>query len=307
MVRAWVGWVVYVPFSIIWDFCVRPNMVLNQRQRSIVVPDWEPYLGSLVSLLSCGCLFSVSVFVPHGTVLFVSFSHVYCFVFQCSFWLNIMDTYHAVHWSSDPSRYSSSEEEDVIPYTHTVRLLYLNAHIGERCRPAISHRCIRRVVVLATQQPDVSPCSWLLLPWQHHRACWRCYGDAISLLCALPHSTPFCLANHHPLTLTHRHGQEEVYTVNGLTKVTLCAHPLQNGHIWWCGLVLLRKMCCSTVTLFYDHIVLAYVTSEQSPSQGRLLGYYSIVPVTGSVFKGTCSMNLGEMGRGCVCVIIPVI
>ena len=27
-----------------------------------------------------------------------------------------MDTYHAAFWSSDPSRFSSSEEEDEIPY-----------------------------------------------------------------------------------------------------------------------------------------------------------------------------------------------
>ena len=47
-------YVVYVPFSMFWDFCVWPGMVLNQRQLSIVVPDREPYLGSLVSLLSCG-------------------------------------------------------------------------------------------------------------------------------------------------------------------------------------------------------------------------------------------------------------
>ena len=39
MVRAGVGWVVYVSFSIICYFCVWPGMVLNQRQLSIVVPD----------------------------------------------------------------------------------------------------------------------------------------------------------------------------------------------------------------------------------------------------------------------------
>ena len=50
--QGWVGWVVYLCFSMIWDFCVWPGMVLNQRQLSIVVPDWEPYLGSLFSPLS---------------------------------------------------------------------------------------------------------------------------------------------------------------------------------------------------------------------------------------------------------------
>ena len=38
MVRVCVGWVVYVPFCMIWDFCVWPGMVLNQRQLAIVVP-----------------------------------------------------------------------------------------------------------------------------------------------------------------------------------------------------------------------------------------------------------------------------
>ena len=28
-----------------------------------------------------------------------------------------MDTYHAAFWSSNPSRFSSSKEEDEIPYT----------------------------------------------------------------------------------------------------------------------------------------------------------------------------------------------
>jgi hypothetical protein len=35
-------------------FCISlfwPSMVLNQGQLSIVVPDWESYLGSLLSLL----------------------------------------------------------------------------------------------------------------------------------------------------------------------------------------------------------------------------------------------------------------
>ena len=57
MVRAWVGWVVYVSFSMICYFCVWPGMVFNQRQLSIVVPDWEPYLGSLLCIVGCGWLF----------------------------------------------------------------------------------------------------------------------------------------------------------------------------------------------------------------------------------------------------------
>jgi hypothetical protein len=34
-----------------------------------------------------------------------------------------MDTYHAAFWSSDPSRFSSSKEEDEIPYIATWLLL----------------------------------------------------------------------------------------------------------------------------------------------------------------------------------------
>ena len=59
MVRVWVGGVVYVSLSMIIYFSVWPGMVLNQRQLSIVVPDWEPYLGSLFSIVFCGWLFPV--------------------------------------------------------------------------------------------------------------------------------------------------------------------------------------------------------------------------------------------------------
>jgi hypothetical protein len=38
-------------------FC--PSVVPNQRQLSIVVSDWESYLGSLFSTCVCGRLFSV--------------------------------------------------------------------------------------------------------------------------------------------------------------------------------------------------------------------------------------------------------
>ena len=50
-------------------FCISlfwPGMVLNQGQLSIVVSDWEPYLGSFFPQGFCGLLFSVSV--PYGTV-----------------------------------------------------------------------------------------------------------------------------------------------------------------------------------------------------------------------------------------------
>ena len=46
------GWAFYVLLSMIFVFlCVWPGMALNQGQLSIVVSDWEPYLGSPCSLL----------------------------------------------------------------------------------------------------------------------------------------------------------------------------------------------------------------------------------------------------------------
>ena len=102
MVRAWVGWVVYVSFSMIRFFCVWPGMVLNQRQLSIVVPDWEPYLGSLFSIVFRGWLFSVfcCVSAPARTVFGCRFI---VFVQCSSSLLKDMDTYHAALWSSSPS------------------------------------------------------------------------------------------------------------------------------------------------------------------------------------------------------------
>ena len=43
------GWAFYVLFCMFIFLCVGPGMVPNQRQLSIVVSDWEPYLGSLFS------------------------------------------------------------------------------------------------------------------------------------------------------------------------------------------------------------------------------------------------------------------
>ena len=84
------------------------GLVLNQRQLSIVVPDWEPYLGSLFSIVFGGWLFSVFVCL-HQTELFRLF--LCCFVNQCSvYFIKMMNTYHAAHWSSPSShdsRYNS--------------------------------------------------------------------------------------------------------------------------------------------------------------------------------------------------------
>ena len=80
MVRAWVGWEVYVLLSMIWYFCVWPGMVLNQRQLSIVVPDWEPYLGSLFFNLELWVIIFSFISVPDRTVS-VSFRSLVGFVF----------------------------------------------------------------------------------------------------------------------------------------------------------------------------------------------------------------------------------
>ena len=54
----------------------------NQRQVSVVVSDWEPYLGNLFSIVFCGWLCPVLVFSPYGTVSVVCLYFSY-FV-QCS-------------------------------------------------------------------------------------------------------------------------------------------------------------------------------------------------------------------------------
>jgi hypothetical protein len=125
MVRAWVGVGSLCLFFYV-GFCVWPSMVLNQRKVSLVVSDWESYLGSLFPPLFGACLFSVSVYVARqDRFSFRSFTLLFFFVFQCSVWLikyYIMNTYHAADWSSDPSRcYSSSEEEDKIRSTNGIR------------------------------------------------------------------------------------------------------------------------------------------------------------------------------------------
>ena len=49
--------------------CLWPSVVPNQRQLSIVVSDWESYLGSLFPTNVVGnYLYSVSVCVCHGCV-----------------------------------------------------------------------------------------------------------------------------------------------------------------------------------------------------------------------------------------------
>ena len=96
-------------------------MVLNQRQLSIIVPDCESYLGSL------GFTFGLWVFVFCVSATWDCFVHftfivLYFVVFSLCIKINIMDTYHAANWSSDPSRYSSSEEEDEVRYITVIFL-----------------------------------------------------------------------------------------------------------------------------------------------------------------------------------------
>ena len=79
MVRAWVG----VGSLCFFYFCVWPDMVLNQRQLFIVVPDWDPYLGNL------GFTVGLWVFVSCVSVCatrdcFVSISHCYFVFVSCS-------------------------------------------------------------------------------------------------------------------------------------------------------------------------------------------------------------------------------
>ena len=113
MVRAWVGWAVCLFFYV--GFWVRPSMVLNQKL-SIVVPDWESYLGSLGFTFGLwGFVFHVST--TRDCLVHFTFIVLYFVVFSLCSKINIMDTYHAANWSSDPSRFSSSWEEDEIRYT----------------------------------------------------------------------------------------------------------------------------------------------------------------------------------------------
>ena len=64
-------------------------------------------------------MFVFHVSVPTTRDCFVHFTFIvlYVVVFSLCIKINIMDTYHAADWSSDCSRYSSSEEEDEVRYT----------------------------------------------------------------------------------------------------------------------------------------------------------------------------------------------
>ena len=88
VVRVWVGVGSLCVFFYV-GFCVRPSMVLNQRQVSLVVSDWESYLGSLGFTFGWWVFVSVWVFGPHGTVSFsVLFTSFIVLYFSVQFVLN---------------------------------------------------------------------------------------------------------------------------------------------------------------------------------------------------------------------------
>ena len=89
------------------------SMVLNQRQLSIVVSDWEPYLGSLFSHYGLWVVvFRFSVCTIRDCFSFHLFS---CsFVFSIQLIKGNMNTYHAALWST-PS--SSGEHRYTTWYT----------------------------------------------------------------------------------------------------------------------------------------------------------------------------------------------
>jgi hypothetical protein len=68
------GWAVCLFFYDLGISMFRPGMVLNQRQVSLVVSDWESYLGSLGFTVCLWVFVSVSVF----------FTTRYCFGFVIS-------------------------------------------------------------------------------------------------------------------------------------------------------------------------------------------------------------------------------
>jgi hypothetical protein len=83
MVRTWVGVgsLCYF-FYDLWFLC----LAWYGSQSEAAVPDWEPYLGSLFSPLSCGWLFSVVCLHQTGLFCCRFVLSLCCFVFQCSLW-----------------------------------------------------------------------------------------------------------------------------------------------------------------------------------------------------------------------------
>jgi hypothetical protein len=57
--------------------------------------------------------------------IYFTFIVLYFAVFSSCLKINIMDTYHAAFWSSNPSRFSASEEEDEVRYKRAIFRLLL--------------------------------------------------------------------------------------------------------------------------------------------------------------------------------------
>ena len=92
------------PFSM---FCISlfwPGMVLNQGQLSIVVSDWEPYLGSFFPTYVLWVVIFCLVFSAPDRTVSVS-CILFVILFQCS--VQVMNTYHTALWSD-----SSSSDDD---------------------------------------------------------------------------------------------------------------------------------------------------------------------------------------------------
>jgi hypothetical protein len=89
LVRAWLGvGSLCLYFYDLGISMFRPSMVLNQRQVSLVVSDWESYLGSLF----CHCGLWVIVYVSclcqnsshYSFTVVIRLLFLYSFVFSCS-------------------------------------------------------------------------------------------------------------------------------------------------------------------------------------------------------------------------------
>ena len=116
MIRAWVGWVVYVRFSMLGFVFGLVWFSIRGRCRSLSLIE-NHTLVAFSHLCFVGDYFPFQCLHHSGLFRFsFCFSCSFCILY--SFSLNyIMDTYHAAFWSSDPSYYSSSEEEEESRYS----------------------------------------------------------------------------------------------------------------------------------------------------------------------------------------------
>jgi hypothetical protein len=76
MVSAWVGVGILCCVFLVLYFCVWPGMVPSQMQLSIVVSDWEPYLGNLFS--QYGLWVVVFCVLPYRIVLVFIYFSFFC-------------------------------------------------------------------------------------------------------------------------------------------------------------------------------------------------------------------------------------